>query len=71
MEVAIHCPLRHESSDTDDDYQDMKSDDNDISTGSNSEHTKSSEADGSESGPRSEVENESDPWEPLIDEAKP
>ena len=48
----------------------MKSDDDDISTASNSEHTQSSEADGSESGSGSEVENESDPWEPLIEEAK-
>ena len=65
-----YCPLRHENSDTDDDSQDMKSDDDDISTASNSEHTQSSEVDGSESGPGSEVENESDPWEPLIEEAK-
>ena len=65
-----YCPLRHENSDTDDDSQDMKSDDDDISTASNSEHTQSSEADGSESGSGSEVENESDPWEPLIEEAK-
>ena len=65
-----YCPLRHESSDTDDDSQDMKSDDDDISTASNNEHTQSSEADGSESGSGSEVENESDPWEPLIEEAK-
>ena len=36
----------------------------------NSEHTQSSEADGSESGSGSEVENESDSWEPLIEEAK-
>ena len=50
--------------------QDMKSDDDDISTASNSEHTQSSEADGSKSGSGSEVENESDPWEPLIEEAK-
>ena len=48
----------------------MKSDDDDISTASNSEHTQSSEADGSESGSGSEVENESDPWEPLTEEAK-
>ena len=48
----------------------MKSDDDDISTASNSDHTQSSEADGSESGSGSEVENESDPWEPLIEEAK-
>ena len=48
----------------------MKSDDDDISTASNSEHTQSSEADGSESGSESEVENESDPWQPLIEEAK-
>ena len=65
-----YCPLRHENSDTDDEFQDMKSDDDDISTASNSEHTQSSEADGSESGSGSEVENESDPWEPLIEEAK-
>ena len=65
-----YCPLRHENSDTDDESQDMKSDDDDISTASNSEHTQSSEADGSESGSGSEVENESDPWEPLIEEAK-
>ena len=65
-----YCPFRHENSDTDDDSQDMKSDDDDISTASNSEHTQSSEADGSESGSGSEVENESDPWEPLIEEAK-
>ena len=65
-----YCPLRHENSDTDDDSQDMKSDDDDISTASNSEHTQSSEVDGSESGSGSEVENESDPWEPLIEEAK-
>ena len=64
-----YCPLRHENSDTDDDSQDMKSDD-DISTASNSDHTQSSVADGSESGSGSEVENESDPWEPLIEEAK-
>ena len=56
-------PLRHENSDTDDDSQDMKSDDDDISTASNSEHIQSPEADGSESGSRSEVENESDPWD--------
>ena len=48
----------------------MKSDDDDISAASNSEHTQSSEADGSESGSGSEVENESDPWQPLIEEAK-
>ena len=48
----------------------MKSDDDDISTASNNEHTQSSEAIGSESGSGSEVENESDPWEPLIEEAK-
>ena len=48
----------------------MKPDDDDISTASNSEHTQSSEADGSESGSGSEVENESVPWEPLIEEAK-
>ena len=65
-----YCPLRHENSDTDDDSQDMKSDDDDISTASNSEHTQSSEVDGSESGSGSEVENESDPWEPLIEETK-
>ena len=65
-----YCPLRHENSDTDDESQNMKSDDDDISTASNSEHTQSSEADGSESGSGSEVENESDPWEPLIEEAK-
>ena len=39
-------------------------------TETNSEHTQSSEADGSESGSGSEVENESDPWEPFIEEAK-
>ena len=65
-----YCPLRHENSNTDDDSQDVKSDDDDISTASNSEHTQSSEADASESGSGSEVENESDPWEPLIEEAK-
>ena len=65
-----YCPLRHENSDTDDEFQDMKSDDDDISTASNSEHTQSSEADGSESGSGSEVKNESDPWKPLIEEAK-
>ena len=65
-----YCPLRHENSDTDYDSQDMKSDDDDISTASNSEHTQSSEVDGSESGSGSEVENESDPWQPLIEEAK-
>ena len=65
-----YCPLRHENSDTDDESQDIKSDDDDISTASNSEHTQSSEADESESGSGSEVENESDPWEPLIEEAK-
>ena len=54
----------------DDESQDMKSDDDDISTASTSEHTQSSEADGSESGSGSEVENESDPWESLIEEAK-
>ena len=48
----------------------MKSDDDHISTASNSEHTQSSEADGSESGSGSEVENESDPWESLIEKAK-
>ena len=48
----------------------MKSDDDDISTSSNSEHTQSFEAGGSESESLSEVENESDPWEPLIEEAK-
>ena len=67
---VINCPLRHGNSDTDDDSQDMKSDDDDISAASNSEHTQSSEADGSESGSGSEVENESDPWQPLIEEAK-
>ena len=65
-----YCPLRHENSDTDYDSQDMKSDDDDISTASNSKHTQSSEVDGSESGSGSEVENESDPWQPLIEEAK-
>ena len=30
-----YCPLRHENSDTDDESQDMKSDDDDISTASN------------------------------------
>ena len=65
-----YCPLRHENSDTHDDSQDMKSDDDDISTASNSEHTQSSVADESESGSGNEVENESDPWEPLIEEAK-
>ena len=54
---------------TNDESQDMKSDDDDISTASNSEHTQNSEA-GSEAGSGSEVENESDPWEPLIEEAK-
>ena len=63
-------PLRHENSDTDDDSQDMKSDADDISAASNSEHTQSSVTDESESGSGSEVENESDPWEPLIEEAK-
>ena len=53
-----------------DESQDMKSDDDDISTASNSEHTQSFEADGSESGSRSEVENESDPWESFREEAK-
>ena len=43
-----YCPLRHENSDTDDDSHDMKSDDDDISTASNSKHTQSCEADGSE-----------------------
>ena len=62
--------LRHESSDTDDHSQGMKSDDDDISTASNSKHTQSSETDGSESEPGSEVENESDLWEPLIEELK-
>ena len=65
-----YCPLRHENSDTDDDSQDMKSYDDDISTASNSEHTQSPEADVSESESGSGVENESDPWEPLIEEAK-
>ena len=53
-----------------DESQDMKSDDDDISTASNSEHTQSFEADGSESGSRSEVENESDPSESFREEAK-
>ena len=48
----------------------MKSDANNISTASNSEHAQSSVADGSESGSGSEEENESDPWEPLIEEVK-
>ena len=48
----------------------MKLDDDDIPTASNSEHTQSFVADGSESGSGSEVENESDPWEPLTEEAK-
>ena len=48
----------------------MKLDDDDISTASNSEHTQSFVADESESGSGSEVENESDPWEPLTEEAK-
>ena len=48
----------------------MQSDDDDISTASSSEYTQSSEADGSESGSGSELENESDPWEPLIEETK-
>ena len=42
----------------------MKSDDDDVSTAPNSEHTQSSEADGSE------VENKSNLWEPLVEEAK-
>ena len=42
----------------------------DISTASNSEHSQSFEADGSESESGIEVENESDPWGPLIEEAK-
>ena len=48
----------------------MKSDDDDISTASNSELTQNSEADGSKSESESEVENESNPWKTLIEEAK-
>ena len=45
MKVTTYCLLRHENSDTDDDSQDIKLDDDDISTASNSDHTQSSEAD--------------------------
>ena len=65
-------PLRHENSDTQDDFHYMESDDDDddISTASSSEHTQSSEAGESETGSGSEVENANDPWQPLIEEAK-
>jgi hypothetical protein len=62
-----YCRFRDDESETDHNPTPTESED-DMSTASNSDATQSSEPDASQSG--SELEDESNPWEPLIEEAK-